>query len=244
VDTNSNNVVDEGDVSNVKGNGATPPIITVAAADVSNASCTLSTAKSVIRTTTEHSLPVSGPEWYQVSHDVSDGVRRVVRATVVYGPGLPLPLSIGKQWSWQTWNNVGTTAPTIGTVYKFYVYYDDGTSDLLVTSSITGVLMSFAQNLTENTTTGGGSRGAPIFNWTAPSAPPASYGYQVGLYGTNASWWYPDGPPMPSSTTSVRYNVDGRANPATLSNGTPYTWSVTVVDVDGNRARREKSYTP
>lgn len=244
VDSNSNNVVDEGDVSNVKGNGPQPPIVTVTAADVSNASITLTTARSNLQTTTEHTLPVSGPEFYQVSHNISDGVRRVVRATVVYGPGLPLPLSIGNSWgSWQSWNYLGTTAPAVGTAYKFYVYYDDGTSDLLATSSITGVLMSFAQNLTE-TTTGGGSRGAPIFGWSAPSAPPASYGYQVGISGGNASWWYPDGPPLPSSTTSVRYNVDGRATPATLANGTPYTWSVTVVDADGNRARREKSYTP
>jgi hypothetical protein len=246
VDSNANGVIDEGDVSNLKG-GADGPSLTVAGVDVVAADLTLSTAASSIRTMTEHALSATSSQSYMLGHDVSNGVRRVVRATIVYGPGIPLPLSVpNERGSWQTWNALGATSPAVGDLYKFYVYYDDGTSETLLTSSVTGVLDSFAQTLSE-TTNGGGSRTAPIFGWVAPSNPPTgTYGYQVGVTGPDASWWYPDGPPLPSTTTplSVRYNADGKATPAALVSGTSYTWSVTVIDANGNRARRERTYTP
>jgi hypothetical protein len=49
---------------------------------------------------------------------------------------------------------------------------------------------------------------------------------------------------MPSTTTSVLYNVDGNANPPSLSTGTTYNWSIIVQDQNDNQASVQTTYTP
>jgi hypothetical protein len=141
----------------------------------------------------------------------------------------------------ETWSNGSGTRPNLGEAYGVKVTYSDGSSELL-SGSVTTVLDAFANNLAVNRTLY--PPDAPLFTWDAPSSPPPSYGYRLSLWGSNASWYYPQKDAMPSGTTSVLYNADGMANPSTLVMGTLYSWAVIVEDPAGNQAIRWAAYTP
>ncbi len=237
LDQNGNGVIDDGDLSNT--NGMDSQQITVGGS-MSGVGVTLSGARAGVSTTTEHSRNDGGTvHSYSLQTTVTANVQRVVRAMLVAGKGVGVPADLGGDREFYSWWNLGTTAPALGDLYTYEVTYGDGSSELL-TAPVTTLLSSFAQGLTA-TTTGGGSVAQPLFSWSAPAAPPASYGYNLSVWG-NASWYWPrDARMSPSSVTSVRYNADGSASTPNLTTGT-YTWSVTVIDAAGNRARQEKTY--
>ena len=112
------------------------------------------------------------------------------------------------------WLNLMSVKPNVGDAFKVKVTYSDNTSEY-ITPSVTGVLDSFATNLT----TSGANRNIPTFNWTAPASPPSSYAYGIRVnQGTgNRVWEYPDDGDMPSTQTSVVYNVDGNAKEAQIN---------------------------
>ncbi len=237
LDQNGNGVIDEGDLSNT--NGRNSQLVTVGG-DTSGVSVTLSSAKSLVSTTTEHAQNDGGMvHSYSLQTTVTANLQRVVRATLVAGKNVGVPADLGGDREISTWWNLGTTAPAVGDVYTYEVAYGDGSSELL-TAPVTTLLSSFAQGLTA-TTSGGGSVARPLFSWSAPASPPVYYGYTLSVWG-NANWYWPQRAYMsPSSVTQVLYNVDGSASNPDLTTGS-YTWSVTVKDAAGNGARQEKSY--
>ncbi len=238
LDQNGNGVIDEGDLKNVGGAGT--PLVQVRG-DVIDVIVNLSAARGLASTTTEHTRNEAGDlSIYSLQSNISDNLRRVVRATVVAGKGIAVPADLGGDRDHFTWGDLGTTRPAIWDTYTFDVLYDDGTSEVL-TSSVSDVLDTFAQGLTADPGAPY-TPGQPNFSWSAPLSPPWRYGYSLALRGPGAYWGYPSNAWMVSSAvTSVPYNADGKAVPASLSAGT-YTWSVTVYDAAKNRAHQEKVY--
>ena len=137
-----------------------------------------------------------------------------------------------------------SVSPTVGDTYQFFVTYSDGTTGI-VSGQVTAVLTSFAQNLVMSPTP---SRNIPTLTWTAPASPPAGfYSYSVGLYGPSEQWNYSGGNNsngIPSTQTSVLFNVDNSASSPSLTTGVTYNWYVQVDDTNGNSAQFTTTYIP
>jgi hypothetical protein len=85
----------------------------------------------------------------------------------------------------------------------------------------------------------------PTFSWMAPSPEPAGgYGYYISVDGPSVSWWYPGVGRMPSTQTSVLYDVDQGSTSPSLTPGTTYGWSIVVEDASWNTCAVETTYTP
>lgn len=239
IDMNNNGVIDTGDISNTDGSGGGQ--ITVSGNTTSN--ITLPSASATTSITTDHMFDGVN-HTYQLGLSVNDGTKRVAAVTLVSGLNVAVPFDMGKGWEFQMWQWLNTTSPTVGNSYMFKVTFSDGSTQN-ISGSVTAVLgtTSLAQNLTVQATTPG-SPTVPLFKWTAPASPPASYVYYLSLWGANANWYYPQDNGMPSTTLSALYNADGRASIPALTTGTTYTWGVQVRDANGNKATRQTTYTP
>jgi hypothetical protein len=124
--------------------------------------------------------------------------------------------------------NLGAVRPALTDAYRFDVNYYSGAAGQ-TTEPVTAVLDSFVQNIYGDATT------TPTYSWTAPASPPSFFTYYIEVYDSttgNLIWYYPSATPfgMPSTQTSVLYNVDGTASQTALTIGTPYDVFVTVVD--------------
>jgi hypothetical protein len=65
--------------------------------------------------------------------------------------------------------------------------------------------------------------------------------------GASLNWCYSGGKNsngIPSSQTTVVFDVDGSASSSSLTSGTTYNWSVQVQDANGNTAQEQVNYTP
>lgn len=235
VDRDGNGTVNAGDLSNTHGE---TPAISVNAY-VTNANLTLSSANATARIGTDH----EGVN-YSLIMKVVGQTKQAVAATVISGVNLPMPFDIGvDSLNDGTWAWLNSVRPTVGDSYKIRVTYSDGTHDD-ISSSVTGVSDSFAQNLAEQTTAPY-SPAVPLLTWAAPLvAPSTPYTYDVYLHDvsfqSNNVIWRMDSF-LPSSATSVLYNMDGRSSAASLRTGA-YIWEVTVRDNNHNQARISKNY--
>ena len=241
VDVNSNGIIDAGDIENAEGGaGGT---ITVNGANLPGQNQTLTNAFGLASIETDH-RKIGASESYNVDMRVSDGSKLVVAVAVTGGPGLSGITDIRKDWDFSYWLNRNAVRPTTADTYTFTVTYADGTTANL-NAAVTGVIDSFALNLAP-TTTGSGVT-APTFSWAAPTPTPSfSYTYRLNMYPAigGSTWYYPKDGAMPSTQTSVLYNVDGNAFPATLTIGTLYNWQIEVEDANGNRATQQVNYQP
>jgi uncharacterized protein (DUF2141 family) len=172
---------------------------------------------------------------------VWDERKIVATMTIVSANGLPVPIDLGRAaGGFRTAFDHRPGSPGTGESIGIGVTYTDGTSGTF-TLPLTAV--DFARNLTVTPTP---SATVPTFSWTAPAiAPTGSWGYSLSVQdGGGAIWTYPPlGLTMPSSQTSVQYDVDGTASDA-LSPGSTYGWSVTVRDAAGNSAETSSTGTP
>ena len=224
------------------------PRFDVAGANLTGKNVTLPAGNSVASAQTTHELNGANDN-YNLSVRTEGVSKRVVKATVMSGPNIPLPADMGNSWGQiQGWFSLQTTAPTVGDAYTIDVTYSDGATESL-TASVTGVLGT--DNMaTPASPTGTGASITPTFTWTAPTTPPGgTYTYDVGIQsqgGGNWIWSYPDSGPeggLPSSQTSVAYNVDGSANMTSLAPNTSYDWWIQVSDSNGNQARKFATFT-
>jgi hypothetical protein len=164
------------------------------------------------------------------------------------GPNVAVPYDVNADQHNSNYSPIfnNSVSPTVGDTYQFLASFSDGTTQVL-TGSVTAVLSSsFAQNLTINSPVAGTST-VPVLNWTAPATIPSilPYTYSVNLYnqnGTPQEFWsfYGSGNSngIPSTQTSVLFNVDGSASPSSsLTVGGTYGWSVTVLDNNQNSAQ-------
>lgn len=170
---------------------------------------------------------------------------------LVSGPNVPVPFDMGAdpQNNEQTPTFLNGAIPEVGDTYLFQAVFSDGSTQN-ISASVGAVLNSFAQNLVASSNAPGTSI-VPLLTWGAPASPPTSYTYSVSVSsetgGAALNWFY-DGskhsPGIPSSQTSVLFDVDGSASSASLTSKTLYNWCVTATDANGNSAQFVTNYTP
>ena len=236
VDVNSNGVIDAGDIENTESGSGNS--ITVSGANLTGQNQTLTGANGFARIETAHWTDGTNTN-YNVDLGVTNGKKVIVAVVVTGGPGIPAVTDLRKGWDFQYWLS-GSTRPTTADTYTFAVTYSDATTENL-SASVTGVLDCFANNLTTS-----GTPNQPTFNWTAPTTPPASYGYGISVNrsGSYAQIWdFPDEGMMHSSTLTIIYNADTEASEATLTSGITYNWQIEVRDANGNSAVKQASYS-
>ena len=244
IDMNNNGVVDTGDLNKTTNNpNGSNPIISVAA-DMDEVNQTLLGGNVLARVTTIHvgSESSSGSDVFAMQFEVGGNLKLPVKVELASGRNIGGPTDMGASYNYYHLFYRLKTRPNVGDSYVFAINYSDGTSEK-VKVSVTAVLDSFAQDLTAS----GTDRGKPTFSWSAPASPPADYTYliQVGQANVGREWTYPqDAKGMPSSQTSVVYNVDGNASLTSLQSGTEYDWLIDVIDSDGNQAVYSAKYTP
>ncbi|MGH9678757.1 MAG: hypothetical protein ACRD4Y_02275, partial [Candidatus Acidiferrales bacterium] len=244
LDQNNNGQIDVGDVSNINNSQGGPPPLTVSGNTANDIALTAD--PSTIIVTTGHQQTNGANDSYNLNLGITWGTKRPVAMTMFSGPNVIVPWDMSVDSNNTVYINLNNTPPQVGDTYKFQVTFSDGTIQTL-TGSVTAVLSSFAQNLSVNSPVAG-SATVPVFNWTAPSTPPASYTYNVNInnhQGTsqeNWSYYGSRGNGIPSSQTNVTFNTDGSANPSSsLTVGGTYDWSVTVQDANGNSAQETAS---
>jgi hypothetical protein len=233
LDLNSNGTIDRGDLF-YEG--------MISVAGNTSASGTLLQTPHRAAVVTDHFKHADLPwDAYNLEFRVEGEYKQPVAVSIVSGPNVRLPADLPKDWDeFRLLEQIGAAVPAVDDTYELRITYSDGTI-ASETVSVTGVLGggAFASNL-QAVTVGAGSPEAPQFTWTEPSSL-SDYTYRVGLWG-GASWWWPDDDVgAPAGTTSVVYNENGVAEPATLGPGT-YTWYVKVTDPDGNSTSMQKDY--
>ena len=240
IDTNGNGVPDAGEL---KQDSDGIGMLTVSGNTTQNFVLTTTGSNAQVHTRIESDGV--NPAGYELDLRVFDGYKRVRDVVLVSGVNVAVPLDMGEDvWNFPLYQWLNTTAPTLGSTYKFKVTFSDGNTED-ISSSVTGVLglSNMAQNLVAQPTAPGTAT-VPLFNWTAPASPPASYYYGVRV--TTNSYggiWYMDNN-LSSGTLSQLYNSDGNASIPSLTATTPYYWFVTVEDANGNKATKRANYTP
>lgn len=243
IDMNNNgHPFDLGDITNIRAN-----VPTINVNGVTTGNLVLGSATALASVRTHYTLSDTGSASYQLELGVADGVRRVVKATLVSGNNMPVPLDLGRTNNndLQHFRFLGATEPAVGESYVYKITYSDGDTETFTrsVSAVLGAANAPRSLVTVTNGTGGSTATLPLFTWMASTTPPlTAYSYDVQLYGGNAGW-STDGS-LASTILQIRYNVNGSANVPTLTSGTPYTWRVDVVDANGNTARQEKNYTP
>ena len=200
---------------------------------------------------TEHgSAGTPGSDYYQIYFNAWRNNRIPVAVAVVSGINIVVPADLGGrintpgQFSLPEYYGqyVAGTVPAVGDTYQLQFTYADGTTEIIPVS-VTGVLNSFPGSLATS-----GTRTAPTFSWSAPSAPPQQYGYFINVYPTagGSDWYYGAGVDagMPSTQLSVAYDVDATAKLAALVTGTQYTWAVSVKDSTNHNQATLYTATP
>jgi hypothetical protein len=245
IDMNKNGQIDVGDISNAGGD-ANPPGITVSGNTTGN--ITLTNPVSLFNVRTYVNGTSGQPNSYSLNLRPASGSKLPISATMFSGPNVAVPYDVNADQHNSNYSPIfnNSVSPTVGDTYQFLASFSDGTTQVL-TGSVTAVLSSsFAQNLTINSPVAGTST-VPVLNWSAPATIPSilPYTYSVNLYnqnGTPQEFWsfYGSGNSngIPSTQTSVLFNVDGSAGPSSsLTVGGTYGWSVTVQDNKQNSAQ-------
>jgi hypothetical protein len=233
IDQNNTNSLDSGDLvyDNI---GSLPVVINNNSPTVN---LTLSNAGSRGIVYTEHWTNGS-TSTYRLDFAVTGIMDLPAKAQIASGQNIPVPTDMQKS------NNsvggffcqvdLGAVRPVLTDAYRFDVNYYSGAAGQ-TTEPVTAVLDSFVQNIYGDATT------TPTYSWTAPASPPSFFTYYIEVYDSttgNLIWFYPGETPfgMPSTQTSVLYNVDGTASQTALTIGTPYDVFVTVRDANFNSA--------
>ena len=244
LDMNDNEIMDTGDL---EFNGEWRfDRITVNSANVAY-NAVLNSDNSRLRVRTQHEFELTPPapitdDGYSVYPELHRGLKRATRVTITDGQGLNTPIDINSHEGIGRFesNFYYTAPPYVNDPYTYVVTYSDGTSETL-TGTVNVVLESYPTPTNPVGVVPGQTH--PTFTWTAPASPPAVYFYNLNVYGTSLGMWdlsYL----LPSTATSVEYNVDGEANQDPLSIGTDYWWHLNLIDPDENRIMVRTYFQP
>lgn len=248
LDLNDDGEVNPPDITNVT-NHSNPPTITASGNTTGN--ITLASSPVSIGVPTSVSGSSGQPNSYSISVQVDFGTKLPISMTLISGNNVAVPYDMNADSHNANYNPIynNSVSPTVGDAYQFLVTFSDGTTQV-VTSTVSAVLTSFAQNLAMQTTSPG-SPTVPLLTWAAPAVLPTAlpYAYSVTLYNNNGTsqefWNYygsGSGNGIPSTQTNVLFNTDGSANPATLTVGGSYNWSVSVQDNNNNQGSYTTTY--
>jgi len=191
IDQNNNGVVDAGDIQNTGGDISSSVSITGAQGE----NLTLAAANSTAEVTTNHYRQLNQGSYsdsYSMQFKVNEGVKLPVAVTLATNPSSGAKVLVPTDTGLCTdcgsdhfnfWIQLGTAAPTQGSIYGLQVAYSDGSSET-VNATVSAVLNAFA---TLNSPSSGASVGAtPSFSWTDP-ANAGSYNYQFQLSEQNSN---------------------------------------------------------
>ena len=240
VDMNNNGIIDLGDLSRTSDSITNSEKVLTVTGNMTGVDQTLLNTNVLAKAITVH-FGSSSSDIYSIEFEMASNTKLPVKVTLTSGPNVSVPLDLGGNYYFRVFQSL-TVKPKVGDTYVFAITYSDGTSETLKVP-VTAVLDSFPQNLN----TSGSNRNAPTFNWTPPASAPANYTYliQVGQSSVGQEWMYPtSGQGMPSSQTSVLYNVDRSSSLTNLLTGTTYDWLIYLIDADGNQAIYQAEYTP
>jgi len=229
--------------------GGTP----LAVEDSQSLDVTLQAADSSAFITTTHQL-LSGAaaDTYLLNFTVQDGVKHVVAATLLEGPNVMVPASLGSNGGGPELASslgTGSAVPQPGDTYRLRADYLDGTSQTL-TAQVTGVIALPSYLAPSGAGDGSGSPAdvTPVFTWDAPSLPPEAFTYQFAIAPAGgATLWTVTG--LAPTVTSLAWNADpgqpqnAPSTPA-LALGQAYLWTLTVVDAYGNQGQVTQTYQP
>lgn len=241
IDINGDGVINSGDYQNNEGGD----VVVVNGANVTK-NTTVATGKVIANARTGHYRDNSGDN-YNVDLRVMEGKCTPVRVTLLNGPNVFGPEDLGNDWDFHTWVDMRSARPNVDDTYTFEVGFANGTTET-VTAAVTNVLDAFAINLDA---TGGIT---PTFTWAPPSpAPSFTYTYQItvseeiqdysGWTWYNDIWRFPEDSEMPSSQTSVVFDVDGSAWDS-IRTGNTYNWRIMIRDEMGNTSTTSAMYNP
>jgi len=249
LDLNDDGEFNPPDITDVT-NHSNPPTITVSGSTTGNITLTNVPVSIGVPTSV---FGFSGqPNSYSISVQVDYGTKLPISMTLISGKNVAVPFDMNADSHNANYNPIfnNSVSPTVGDAYQFLVTFSDGTTQV-VTSTVSAVITSFAQNLTMQTTSPG-SPTVPLLTWTAPAVPPTAlpYSYSVSVYnnsGTSQVFWNyygsGSGNGLPSSQTSVLFNIDGSASPnSPLIVGGSYTWAVFVQDNNNNQGVYQTTY--
>jgi hypothetical protein len=244
LDMNGNNIMDTGDLefnSELRFDSIT----------VNNSNvvydAALNSDDSRLRVRTQHQFELTPPapitdNGYSVYPELHRGVKRATRVAIVDGQGLDTPIDINPHEGIGAFEgDFGLVPkPYVGDPYTYEVTYSD-TSTATLTETVKVVLESYPTPTNPVGVVSGQTH--PTFTWTAPASPPTQYVYNINVYSTSQGMWdlsYL----LPSSATSVEYNVDGEANQDPLSLATDYWWHLNLIDPDENRITVRTYFQP
>ena len=240
LDANNDGIIGLGDP--MYGFGSRGAQRTVGSTPMTGLDFTLSAGDSNNSLQTRHERNGAGPDHYQLLLRFSPNLKRPVKAVIISGPNVNVPVDVGLNMnnngggsagehglSW----SLGTIAPIAGQTYLCDLTYQDG-STATVSLAVTGVV---AAPPTALTPTGTGVAVTPTLTWSLPGSLPSPYSLHVWVGGNSNGWDYSLG----AGATSVPYNVDGSAG--SLVAGGTYSWSIEVVDQDGNQASDSQQFT-
>ncbi|HUN54903.1 MAG TPA: carboxypeptidase-like regulatory domain-containing protein [Smithella sp.] len=240
-DQNNTNSLDSGDL--VYDNLGSLPIVINNSNPTVDLWLTNYNSRSIV--STEHWTNGSTSS-YRLDFAVTGITDLPAKAQVAAGQNIPVPMDLQKAnnsiGGFSCMVDLGAVRPDLTDSYNININYYDGVAEEW-TEPVTAVLDSFVQNIYGDTTT------TPTYNWTAPASPPAFFTYYIEVYDSvtgNLIWYYPSQTPygMPSTQTSVVYNVDGTASQSALTTGRAYYVFVTVRDANFNSAWYGVSDTP
>jgi hypothetical protein len=155
--------------------------------------------------------------------------------------------------------SIASAVPTANDNFPLRVTYSDGTTDSAVFATVSGVGATAYDPVTNQPTTVAaslsplsGSDTQPNFTWSDPSdAGNYTYSFSVSDSNGNIVWQVPSSKShesgFDSSITSINWGSDpndptNTASP--LTSGAVYTWSIQVVDSDGNSSKTQVSFKP
>lgn len=176
---------------------------------------------------------------YQLIFEFYRQEKRPAHLTINSGPQMTVTdLGVNSWGEFWSSHNVAT-APSKGQSYNITVTYTNGdqeTFNMAVTDLITAIPN---QTYPIGPTAAPGSTVNPWFSWnTLDGRPNAPYVYHVMLYPPGGSGDYLFEALLPPDQNSVEFTG------GSLSNGTPYSWALQMIDSQGNRSTRQTTFTP
>jgi len=268
LDQNNNGLIDTGDITNLNSAYSNPLTIT---GDTGLGDYTLAAGNSTAAATTQmtKSTDISNTitTSYGVSLQLLAGVKLPV-AVELSAPAVgvsyayllaPVDFSActscgSLQFAYQP--NIASAVPTKKDNFPLLVTYSD-TNTETVTASVTGV---GATDSNSNTVTAAalqlsGTSTTPNFGWSDPSGA-SNYRYAFSLSDSsgNVIWQIPSSNAQESTFDSSITNIIWGTDPTGKSSNTPtvssltsgavYTWSIKVVDSNGNSSKTQVSFKP
>lgn len=222
-------------------------------------------ASNLVTVTTQHMRQAGqngAVDSYGLQFSVPTGNMMPLALQVLSGPHILAPVDIGYcpncgDEPFNYWVNLGSAVPQSGDSYLFSIIDPSGLSAtgwgtgpvISAAATVSGTVNAFASNLSPSGVQEAGT--TPTFSWSAP-ANAASYTYQFTLWDAsgNVIWQIPGaGGGFPSTITSICWGEDptgsgNRPSVPTLTPGEIYTWSLQVLDANGNSAEMPVSFTP